>query len=587
MSDRSRHWHVHGTARVFLAAAALAGVTLAGSSASAQTSTLWSSAGGDRFNTRNASGEVKISPANVGSLAEKWAYPTAGDISATPAVEKVKGKTVVYAVDWGVRGDAYAQPYPVPDGGGYLHAIDADTGAAKWSKKVSDYTGFAPSVSRTSPAIAGNNLIIGDRGNVNSSGFPGDPGLWVGAPITTAGVMAVNKNTGAPVWRTVVSTHPFSVITSSPIVHGNVVYVGVASMEENAGFIPGYIFSFRGKVVALDVNSGAILWETSMIDQGSYNVGYTGIAIWSSTPVADGDRGSLYVTTGNNYTSPDGVGNPVTGPDTPPGNLVDSVVALDLKTGAIKWTFRAREADTWDVARQFGVTRGIDPATLGPDHDFASGAMLFLDKNGRQLLGAGDKSGLFYALDPSTGAEVWRQKVGVDGLAGGIQWGPAVDGNRVYVAISNADSKDNNYGTYGGHWTALDPSVNGNNLLWTTVDPTFDYEPGKFPRWGKAFGQVTVANGVVFAGSAGGGPIPASFLPPGLGPVRGFPGAFYAMDAATGQILWSLPSDGAVLGGAAVVDGTVYWGGGGYSNLDGFFGITGNPKLFAFALPKK
>jgi polyvinyl alcohol dehydrogenase (cytochrome) len=75
-------------------------------------------------------------------------------------------------------------------------------------------------------------------------------------------------------------------------------------------------------------------------------------------------------------------------------------------------------------------------------------------------------------------------------------------------------------------------------------------------------------------------PIPAINYP-------GYGGAFFAMNAATGQILWSMPSDGAVMGGAAVVDGTVYWGGGGYSHLANAFGITGTPKLFAFALPKK
>ena len=36
----------------------------------------------------------------------------------------------------------------------------------------------------------------------------------------------------------------------------------------------------------------------------------------------------------------------------------------------------------------------------------------------------------------------------------------------------------------------------------------------------------------------------------------------YALAAATGKILWSFASGGSVSGGAAIVDGSVYWGSG-------------------------
>jgi polyvinyl alcohol dehydrogenase (cytochrome) len=546
--------------RLLTAAGVAAAVMTASSSAVAQTGTLWSAAGGDAANTRNASAERRITPANAGGLVAKWSFATQGDISATPAVEKTAGRTWVYAVDWGTGA------------GGYLHAIDGETGVARWSRKLSTYTGNERSVSRTTPVIAGNNVIIGDQGDVNSDGFS-----MYGA---TASVMAIDKNSGDLVWRKVVSDHPFSVITASLVAHGNTAYVGIASLEENAGFIPGYIFSFRGAVVALDVNTGAEVWAAPVktIDDSSYAVGYTGAAVWGSTPVVDGRRGSLYVTTGNNYTSPAGVGKP-DGPPSPAGNRIDSVIALDLKTGNLKWNFRAKAADTWDVARwvyDTFVAGGTDP-TLGPDHDFGSGANLFTDSTGRELVGAGEKSGQYWALDPDTGAVVWVTQVGVGGTGGGIEWGSAVDRKRVYVAIANSDSVPNGKGTNGGHWTALDTATGA--VLWDRLDPIINTSLG-FPRWGHDFGQVTVANGVVFAGSAGGAPIPGI-------PGSGFPGAFFALDAATGAILWTQPSDGAVMGGAAVVDGTVYWGGGGYSHLANAFGITGTPKLFAFTVNKK
>ena len=54
----------------------------------------------------------------------------------------------------------------------------------------------------------------------------------------------------------------------------------------------------------------------------------------------------------------------------------------------------------------------------------------------------------------------------------------------------------------------------------------------------------------------------------------------YALDAATGAMLWSFASGGSCLSGAAISNGTVYWGSG-YSNFG--FG-TPNNKLYAFGL---
>lgn len=86
--------------------------------------------------------------------------------------------------------------------------------------------------------------------------------------------MAINKNTVALVWRTFVSDHLFSAITSSPVILLNRVYVGVCTLEEAAGFIQGYVYSARGKVVALDVVTGQLVWERYMVP-----LGYTGGAV--------------------------------------------------------------------------------------------------------------------------------------------------------------------------------------------------------------------------------------------------------------------------------------------------------------------
>ena len=76
-------------------------------------------------------------------------------------------------------------------------------------------------------------------------------------------------------------------------------------------------------------------------------------------------------------------------------------------------------------------------------------------------------------------------------------------------------------------------------------------------------GPVTTANGIVFGCS-----LDAD-------------GYMYALNGATGAVLWEFPSGGSCLSGAAISNGTIYWGSG-YSNFG--FG-TPNNVLYAFGLP--
>ena len=106
--------------------------------------TPWAFWGGDVKNTRHARAERTLSPRSVGSLAVKWVFQTAGNVTATPAVDERH----VYFPDWG----------------GYLHAVDRRTGVARWSHAISEYTGRASGVARATPAIAGDLLVFGDLG---------------------------------------------------------------------------------------------------------------------------------------------------------------------------------------------------------------------------------------------------------------------------------------------------------------------------------------------------------------------------------------------------------------------------------------
>ncbi|KOA95901.1 PQQ-binding-like beta-propeller repeat protein, partial [Xanthomonas arboricola] len=177
--------------------------------------TSWTTAGGGYLNQRFAPGEWKINRTTVKGLKPAWTLTTTGDISATPSVE---------------GGTLY-----VPDWGGTLYSVDTQTGKPNWQAKLSDYTGNANSVTRNTPAISANSIIVGDQ--------------------AAGTVLAIDKKTGKLLWKTTAEANPQARITSSPVIYGNRVYVPVSSGDWG-NLDPTHTFSFRGSVVALDLNTG-------------------------------------------------------------------------------------------------------------------------------------------------------------------------------------------------------------------------------------------------------------------------------------------------------------------------------------------
>ena len=483
--------------------------------AASGSATDWPFAGRDLSDTRDAPNERSISPATASTLEPRWTLTTGGDVTTTPTV---------------VNGTMY-----VPDYGGNLWAVDTATGAVVWKNPISRYSGVAGDISRISPAYWDGRLVTGE----------GVQGL-----SSTAGafMLGIDARTGKPLWRTHVDSDPTAIITASPVVADGVAYVGVSSKAEAINKPT----TFRASVLALNAVTGRVLWKQYMVPQG-----YTGGAVWSSTPVVDQRRGLLYVTTGNNESVPPGVCKSATekhcAPVSPDDHL-DSVLALSLRTGQVVWALPTLASDTSTNFHHYG-----------PDYDFGAGPNLYwTTRNGKrvQLLGAGQKSGLYWALDPATGTVVWKTEAGPGSLLGGIMWGTATDGRRVYVSIGNLDhvrypivsSSGQKSTTTGGFWAALDAATG--TVLWQTADPQLAYDTC----------AMSVGNGVVYAGSMA---------------AKG--NTMYAIDAATGAIRWSYDSGGAVASGAAVVNGTAYWGSGYHTVAAGLGYDASNNKLYAFS----
>ena len=151
------------------------------------------------------------------------------------------------------------------------------------------------------------------------------------------------------------------------------------------------------------------------------------------------------------------------------------------------------------------------------------------------------------------------QEAGPGGLSGGGTWGAATDGIRVYTNIVNSDSKNftlkpSEKNTTAGGWVAIEAGTG--KILWSTANPSN----------ATSNGPVTIANGVLFAGSTHA------------------TGLVYAMDAASGKILWSHNTGATVFGGASVSSGCIYVGSGYHVNIGSFFPFTSGTSLFAFCV---
>jgi polyvinyl alcohol dehydrogenase (cytochrome) len=345
-------------------------------------------------------------------------------------------------------GGAYGQPTLaggrvfVTSRGGAIYSLDGKTGCMYWR--------FAQSTpSRTT-------VSVGPLPGVAPSGYAAYFG------DTSANVYAVDAATGALLWKTRVDPHPRAVLTGSPVLYKGRLYVPVSSYEEPVATQASYsCCTFRGSIVALDAATGKLRWKVFAIDRppvptirnsaGTQMYGPAGAAVWSA-PTIDARRQRLYFATGNSYT------------DVKEGGS-DAVVAVDLATGRTIWQRQVTENDNDISGCESGRKLVNCPTKVGHDYDFGASPILVPLSNGKDVLVAGQKSGTVFGIDPGSGAVLWRTQVGVGGVLGGIEWGMAADGQRLYVA--NADVLAAENGRPG--LFALDPATGKD--IWYTPSP--------------------------------------------------------------------------------------------------------------------
>jgi polyvinyl alcohol dehydrogenase (cytochrome) len=261
--------------------------------------------------------------------------------------------------------------------GSIVFALDAHTGKLRWTRDAHH-------------PIHASVAIVGHRAFV--------PVSHGGAPS----LLALDVRDGRRLWRTRVDRQTGSDLYSSPVPWRGRVYIGVSALRAEWSVEEPRT---RGSVVALDARTGKRAWKTFTVPANR-----DGGSVWS-TPAIDGRTGRLFVGTGNAYHAP---ADPAT----------NAIVAFDARTGARLDAFQATPGDWWNGHH------ANDPET-GPDADFGASPNLFVD-GGRRLVGEGQKSGVYWALDRDTLAERWHAQVAPPSGSGGVVGSTAYDGRRLY-----------------------------------------------------------------------------------------------------------------------------------------------------------
>ncbi len=393
-----------------------------------------------------------------------------------------------------------ARSQPVVAGGaiymgsqdGTVYALDEETGCARWTYQAE--------------AEIRSGLTISDWADNSPTAYFGD---------FNAKVYAVDATSGAELWTRNVGDHVRSTITGSPKLYDGVLYVPVSSQEWASAADPGYeCCTFRGNIVALDANTGELLWRGHVIPgtpAKTDRVNGAGTPIWHpagapvwNSPTVDAKRGRLYMGTGEAYTSP-------------AVDTSDSIVAMDMKDGSIIWHYQGTAGDAWNMACTI-ADKSSCPEENGPDFDFGAPPILVTSESGQDILLAGQKSGFVHALDAETGALIWKKRIGLGGFAGGVHWGMASDGKVLFAPNADTDF----YGYWEGERKPGLYSLNIETGETNWFTPALDTCPENLkPACDPGLSAApTAMPGIVFAG--------------------GFDGVLKAYDAATGEVVWEI-----------------------------------------------
>jgi alcohol dehydrogenase (cytochrome c) len=533
---------------------------------------------GTRYSTLD-----QINRSNVRTLTPRWLFQHG-------VIDGVSNQTTPIVVD----GMMY-----VTDSRGSVYALDAANGHLQWTYDVTNLLGGGARegyIFRNRGAVYANGVVYTAGGSFLFAldAKTGTPLLGFGKGGQASVIMDV-LTPRYPEVKTAISMGYW--VTPAPQFHNGTLYIGSTRSESH---IPG------GHVLAVDAETGKVKWHFNTVPQDEKDQGWAiagptwvggernGGGIWETAAI-DPQLNLVYMAVGNPF-----------GDSTKRAGMnlfSDSIIALTLDTGQLKWYFQQTHHDVWDYDSG-GPPTLFDMQVRGQRvraiaHASKNGYLYILDRETGQPVHpiqempvptAGARPGEqpwptqpipFTAsgkpmepVCPVTPLEIPPERltkytivpqftpqgpnqIFAPGTGGGASYSPisySPQTGLLYVAA--IDSPTNSGRGPKGYFSAYDPTTG--DLKWRQI----------FEGYGQA-GSVVTAGGLVFVGAG-----------------SNLAGYFYAYDAKTGDQLWKFNTGSGIFSSPSVymVNGeqfvTVASGG-------GERGRRGGDLILSFALPPR
>jgi alcohol dehydrogenase (cytochrome c) len=355
-----------------------------------------------------------------------------------------------------------------------------------------------------------------------------------------AQLVALNQDTGDVEWKEKIDDYQAGYSsTAAPIIANGLILTGVSGGE----------FGVVGRVEARDAKTGKLVWVRPTVEgHMGYKFDADGKKIENGISGTTGQTwpGDLWKTggaatwLGGTYDAKTGLAYFGTGNPAPwnshlrkGDNLFScSTVAIDIKTGQIKWHYQGTPNDGWDFD---GVNEFV--TFDGPD--------------GRRLGGKADRNGFFYVIDANNGklenAFPFVKK---------ITWASGIDlktGKPNFNADNRPGDPTSGDGKKGQSVFSAPSFLGGKNQMPMAYSPDTKlfYVPAN--EWGMEIWNEPIAykKGAAYLG--------AGFTIKTVN--DDYIGALRAMDPKTGKIVWEVKNGAPLWGGVLTTGGNlVFWG---------------------------
>ncbi|HEY1058259.1 MAG TPA: PQQ-dependent methanol/ethanol family dehydrogenase [Limnobacter sp.] len=447
----------------------------------------------------------QITPQNISKLTPVWSFSFGGEKQRGQESQPVihNGKMFVTA--------SYSR----------IYALNAETGEKIWKYEHRLPEGIMPCCDVVNRGAAlYDNLVI--------------------FSTLDAQLVALDQDTGKVVWKDKIDDYAAGYSnTAAPIIANGLVLTGVSGGE----------FGVVGRVEARDAKTGQMVWVRPTVEghmgykfdkdgnkiengiSGTTNASWKG-DLWKTGGAATWLGGTYDPKTGLAYF---GTGNPAPWNShmRPGDNLFScSTVAVDVKTGQIKWHYQGTPNDGWDYD---GVNEFVT-----------------FDLNGKRVGGKADRNGFFYVIDANNGklenAFPFVKK---------ITWAKGVDlktGRPIFDPANRPGDPTVKDGKKGETVFSAPSFLGGKNQMPMAYSPDTGlfYVPAN--EWGMEIWNepITYKKGAAYLG--------AGFTIKTL-PGVDYIGALRAMNPKTGKIEWEITNNAPLWGGVLTTGGNlVFWG---------------------------